>query len=467
MADEAAQHSTPAAVLADLRACDQAERAASAARLQLACAWADLHPAINDLPFASSTPQLIDDGPGVALQAVAEFAAVHGVSTGSGRRLIAAALELRDRLPQCWQQVQALRLPAWKGIELAHQTRSLGGQAARFVDSHAGPLGARLGLRTAKRLVLMATARYEPERLQNPDEQRWVRITAEVDTLSGCGWVEGQLDTVDALDLEAAIVAVARDLAADGTDLDLPARRALALGILARTALGQPALPTSPPPTAIATPDGEQSATVHPDPDADAPAGVDAGCGRTVSLYLHLRAGSITDSDCADHAELGTTDQIVTVDQVRRWCGTAGQVLIRPVIDLNTDRSTRAYEPTDLMHEHIALRDRSCVFPHCTRPARPVQKRRRRQSAGLDDQEFGFDADHIVPWQDGGPTDTANLAPLCRQHHRLKTHTAWTYCYVGPGEYLWQSPNEQHFLRTTTGTIALSAINRTRLQEAC
>ena len=104
----------------------------------------------------------------------------------------------------------------------------------------------------------------------------------------------------------------------------------------------------------------------------------------------------------ADLAELGTTGQLVTVDQVRRWCATAGRVTVRPVIDLNLDRCVRGYQPTDLMKEQIALRDRTCVFPHCTRPARPVKGPRIGR-------EFGFDADHVTPYDDGGETDTAKL----------------------------------------------------------
>lgn len=50
--------------------------------------------------------------------------------------------------------------------------------------------------------------------------------------------------------------------------------------------------------------------------------------------------------------EVGTTGQLVTVDQIRRWCGAAGSITIRPVIDLTTTtRATRSYEPTDVMRE--------------------------------------------------------------------------------------------------------------------
>ncbi len=38
------------------------------------------------------------------------------------------------------------------------------------------------------------------------------------------------------------------------------------------------------------------------------------------------------------------------------------------------------------------------------------------------------------------PTTSWNMAPLCRRHHRLKTHSAWTYHRTGPGSFLWTSP---------------------------
>lgn len=136
MAIEAAERLTPSGVLAELRACDLAERAASARRLELACLWADLHPQLTDLPFASTAgAEWFDEGVAVAADAVAEFAAVHGVATGDGRRLIAAAVQLRDRLPLTWEHVLELRLPAWKAELLAHQTRPLGDPASGWVDA--------------------------------------------------------------------------------------------------------------------------------------------------------------------------------------------------------------------------------------------------------------------------------------------------------------------------------------------
>ncbi len=71
--------------------------------------------------------------------------------------------------------------------------------------------------------------------------------------------------------------------------------------------------------------------------------------------------------------------------------------------------------------EQARLAHPTCVFPHCTRPSR------------------GTDTDHITEYPIGRTT-SRNLAPLCRRHHRLKTHTAWTYVRTGPRTFTWTSP---------------------------
>ncbi|MGH3346922.1 MAG: hypothetical protein ACRDO4_08060, partial [Nocardioides sp.] len=43
--------------------------------------------------------------------------------------------------------------------------------------------------------------------------------------------------------------------------------------------------------------------------------------------------------------------------------------------------------------------------------------------------------------------------PLCRHHHRHKTHSAWDYVVLEPGSYLWTSPHRYQYLRDHTGTL--------------
>ncbi len=85
------------------------------------------------------------------------------------------------------------------------------------------------------------------------------------------------------------------------------------------------------------------------------------------------------------------------------------------------------------MREQVLLRDAHCVFPGCSRDSRAC------------------DLDHLTPYvpiDEGGPpgqTIPENLAPLCRTHHRVKTHTAWDYTRLDSGGYAWTSPTGQHY----------------------
>lgn len=451
METAAIEHMSAADVLADLRACDQLERQVTARRLALAARWADLNPSIQTLPEAVDRT-MTDDELGIGLAAVAEFAAVHAVTTQTGRTLIADALELRHRLPKLWHAVHELHIAAWKACAVAQTTRPRSTELAAALNTQTATLGDRLTLRRIKKLALQAVARFEPDTLPDPDTRRWLRITADTATTSGAVWVDGRLDTPDALDLETAVRAVSRQLARNGSTDDLDHRRAHALGIIARHALGLPETDTQ-------CGNAAQPGTIG----ATAP-----HAGRAVQLYVHLDAdtfnrvqGISTRRSAAAQpdntaiasgvrlAEVGTTDQLVTVEQIRRWCSSAGTITVRPVIDLAANHEASGYRPTPTQREQIALRDRTCVFPHCTRPAHPLP------TSADDRDQFSHDADHIVAYDAGGETSSTNLACLCRHHHRLKTHTGWRYVRVGPSDYLWTSPTGLTFLRTATGSTEL------------
>jgi hypothetical protein len=87
-------------------------------------------------------------------------------------------------------------------------------------------------------------------------------------------------------------------------------------------------------------------------------------------------------------------------------------VVLRPL-------TTEAYRPTLRILRHLRLRDRTCVFPGCTRPARWT------------------DADHRVPWPRGS-TDDENLQCLCRHHHRAK-QARFTVTRLPDGTTVWTS----------------------------
>jgi hypothetical protein len=81
----------------------------------------------------------------------------------------------------------------------------------------------------------------------------------------------------------------------------------------------------------------------------------------------------------------------------------------------------------------IQIRQRTCAFPGCGRPAR------------------GCDLDHTVPYESGGPTCLCNLAPLCRNHHQAKQTSGWQLDQPRPGLMTWTTPSGR---RDTTGPSA-------------
>jgi len=129
-------------------------------------------------------------------------------------------------------------------------------------------------------------------------------------------------------------------------------------------------------------------------------------------MYVHLSEAAVLGDDPVAHLERGSA--LVTAEQVR-------------------------------IAEQVAVRDHTCAFPWCCRPARRCRP-----------DDHGCDDDHVRPRAGGGATCACNLAPLCRRHHRLKTHSPWSYVVLDPGTYLWTTPHGYQFLRDDSGTLDVS-----------
>ncbi len=81
-----------------------------------------------------------------------------------------------------------------------------------------------------------------------------------------------------------------------------------------------------------------------------------------------------------EHGNQATIDQIQHRRQQSRT-----QVTVKPIRDLDTEIVCDGYQPSPRLRDQIILRDRTCVFPRCTRNARVC------------------DLDHIVPWKPADP----------------------------------------------------------------
>jgi hypothetical protein len=76
-----------------------------------------------------------------------------------------------------------------------------------------------------------------------------------------------------------------------------------------------------------------------------------------------------------------------------------------PTQPLEVGRSTRVVSAAQ--RAALVVRDGGCGFPGCDRPP------------------AWCEAHHLRHWLQGGPTDLANLALLCRAHHRAVHEGGW------------------------------------------
>jgi len=449
---------SPGAVLAVARSAKAAELAAGVDLMVAAVEWAAMHePVAGDeaawfvqgefLPIAG------EGAPRVAEFAVAEFAAAIGLTTDSGKVLVGRSVEIAHRLPKLWKLLLAGRVAAWQARRVADHTLSLNVAAATFVDEQVAAVAGKIGPVQLERLIAEAQCRHMPEIAQWPDDPRsmpdarGVWIDSEQVSMDGVVEMRGSLDLGDALDLDKALAVTASQLALAGSVESLDARRATALGELARNQLAftydteqvEGGFETAPSgassttegsqvpghPSSVVEERAQRASRNHARPKND---------GRPVTLYLHLSDQALTGAGGVGRCE--NTRTPITPDRIREWCGRDGvQLTVKPVIDLQDHVHVSAYEVPDRLKEATGLRDVQCVFPWCTRPAR------------------GCDHDHVIPHDQGGSTCSCNIAPLCRHHHRLKTLTAWRYKMPEPAVYVWTSPHGYVFLRDHSGTI--------------
>ncbi|HET6562291.1 MAG TPA: DUF222 domain-containing protein [Marmoricola sp.] len=340
--------------------------------------------------------------------AVAELAAALGMSEAGARAYVGQAVELRDRLPRLWGQVMVGVVPAWKARQVATETIPVSAEAAAYVDAQLAPFAHRLSLTRTLRAVEAAILRHDPalaaERARKAAEKRGVWVEDRIDGISEIHAITG---TPDAVAFDTALNAVAGSLKALGNTDPEQVRRAKAVGVLA---------------------DPQYALDLHTD---------------AIEGFTGI-AGSTTDHGTGHVARVPRLGPRA-LETVEQWLGglTPGaRVTVTPVVDLNQSISVDAHEAPDRLRNQVDERDHTCVFPWCGRRGR-------------------YDLDHIEPYVDpdeGGPpgqTSTANLAKVCRFHHRVKTHSEWDYRREPDGSLTWTSPLGRSYTVDHQGATAL------------
>ncbi|MER7609664.1 hypothetical protein [Nocardioides sp. NPDC127503] len=366
-------------------------------------------------------------GPGAPLvseAAAVEFAAVWGRSTQAGKKFLGDAVELRYRLRHVWARILDGSLLVWRARRIADLTRHLDAEAVAWVDKQVGPHAHKMGPVQLEREVTQAAALFEPDlaaAIAETDavEHRSVTITTNQTTpfvgagaeqgqaVLALGYVDAVLDAADALDLEQAIAAIAHGLLdQDGyADASLDVRRAAALGVLGRA---------------------YNSGSLDGVP----------GAARVVELVIHTDTRELAGTGLVG---LRNTRGLASIERLEQWATTPGTV-VKPIIvvDLAEAIEAAGYVPTARQRRQAALIHQKCSFPYCQARAEHC------------------DLDHRVAHADGGPTSSHNLTPLCRQHHRMKTHYGWRYHRIRAGTYRWRSPHGYEYVVSPVGTIDVS-----------
>jgi hypothetical protein len=396
--------------LADL---DRRIRELEAEKLAVAAEFVEANPPESLADFEGEFPVAGPGAPAVAEFSIAALSAALSMTNTATRHLLGDAVEIKFRLPRLWALVQSHRVPVWKVRRVCGLTSQLPLAATLWIDEELAADPKRVNTFRIEKLAEIARAEFDPEAHAEVQAQLAEHYRVQIGPTGinfshptpALSKAEMILDTPAANQLEATIATIAGVLAELGSTESLDRRRALAAGMLgdpqaAADLINGVGLPTKPP---VAT-----------------------------TLVVHFNAESMVGVD----EKLGA----VTAEMVRDWIG-CGRVNIRPVIDLASSRPGHEpvvdrHDPTDEMREQVIMRNRVCVFPGCGRDSRSC------------------DLDHVIPYVEFGHPDwkpgqtrPSNLAPVCRFHHRVKTHTGWSYLIDDSGGAEWITPERIHYTK--------------------
>ncbi len=432
-------------VLLAVEANREAQLSADAELLALAAHWCDLH---GEVEMDGQRRAPAGDGdlagiggrgtPWVEEFAAAEFGAMCRLHPMAAKNLMADALDLRHRLPQCWAAVHGLRLESWVARKVARLSHGLEVAGAAHVDAAVAPYVDSLPAGRLLALVEAKVVEADPARAEQArrleEQARFVRTRTDE---RGLSVLIARAAHGDVVVFDAMVSRIAEVLAEQGDDDPVDVRRSKAIGILAHPAAALELLLDAAHDAGVA--DRELDREHDPDHSLrDALASVDPEVLRPqLRLFAHL-------TDDAIGGERHRVARVegygpVTVETVRDWAGSAC-VTVTPVLDIAGQRPVDGYEfPARLVEALHQLRPVDS-FPWA------VGTGRRK------------DTDHLVPYRHpdtGGPpgqTCLANGARLTRPSHRIKTLSRWHTYPAEPGVQYWRSPHGFWFRTDATGT---------------
>jgi len=325
-----------------------------------------------------------------------EVATALGVAPSTAKHRLEVARQLAGPLSGTAGALERGEISAMHAVVLTEETASVPEVVATAVQAVVLPRAGRLTVSALRRVVRRAVAVADPitAELEHASAAESRGVDCHPDN-NGMATLEARLPAADA---ELVFTALDACAARKGTDdpRSAHARRADVLVEWAVAALDDPGLPTKHRrrPNICVTIDLMTLLGLADDPG-------------------HLAGyGPIPASAARALAADGEWRRLVTDPS-------SGALL---------DYGRRTYTPPAALVDFLIARDGTCRFPGCPRSAEDC------------------DVDHEVPWDDGGGTDRVNLGPLCRRHHRLKTHGGWRLRRSPDASVTWISPHGKRYV---------------------
>lgn len=265
------------------------------------------------------------------------------------------------------------------------------------------PFAGRLVRSRFEKLAREVRASLDPEALIERHRQalaeRRIAVEAAPD---GMAWFGALLPAEDAIGAHAAVSGIARGLMVEG-ETRTPSQVAADVFrdlLLDATGLSPSAEPGTAP-------------TVSP--------GARRGLRPEVLIHVPVLTAMGKSDDAASLDGYGPID----AETARQLCADAPgflRILTDPEDGATLSFGRTTYRVPTELKRYLRMRDEVCRFVGCTRSAAHC------------------DIDHTVPWAEDGETVEANLAHLCRGHHRLKGRNRWKIRHDPGGVLKWTSP---------------------------
>lgn len=337
--------------------------------------------------------------------AAAEVSAAAGLSHGRAGSLMDLGLTLRLRLPRVAELFRAGALSMRVVSAIAWRTHLVQDPGALAIIDVAlagcAPEWSALSQFKLEQAIDVWVDRYDPGALRRSKvsaDSRDVTIGGgSPETGTSALW--GRLLAGDAAAVDRRLTQMAHGVC-ENDPRTVRQRRADALGALAAGAM-----------TLVCQCGNSECAAGGPD-------------ARATNVVIHV----IADSEAAEGGSAaiigGGAIPVPLLKELVRG-GAKVRELRRP-----PDAAEGQYRPSTALDEFVRMRDMTCRFPNCDKPAEAC------------------DVDHAIPWP-FGPTHPSNLRCLCRKHHLLKTFwtgdAGWRDEQSPDGSIVWTSPTGQTY----------------------